>query len=148
MIAIGYIGHGCRSRTEALARSPWVARVKQGLILFGHGARDPRWAEPFERLAARVRAQTQAEVRLAFLEFIAPDLDAAATALIAAGVTCDPHRAGLLWPGRARARDLPSRVAALRKQHPTVVFRPVAAIGEDAKVIEALADYCLRALEP
>jgi sirohydrochlorin ferrochelatase len=23
-----------------------------GIILFGHGARDPRWAEPFERLAA------------------------------------------------------------------------------------------------
>ena len=26
-----------------------------GLILFAHGARDPRWAEPFESLAGRLR---------------------------------------------------------------------------------------------
>ncbi|MDW9242132.1 hypothetical protein C7S13_1888 [Burkholderia cepacia] len=26
-----------------------------GIVLFGHGARDPSWAEPFERLAARLR---------------------------------------------------------------------------------------------
>ncbi|OXH83150.1 cobalamin biosynthesis protein CbiX, partial [Burkholderia multivorans] len=27
--------------------------TSHGIVLFGHGARDPRWAEPFERLAAR-----------------------------------------------------------------------------------------------
>ena len=27
-----------------------------GLILFAHGARDPRWAEPFERLKRKVEA--------------------------------------------------------------------------------------------
>ena len=27
---------------------------KQALILFAHGARDPRWAEPFQRLQALV----------------------------------------------------------------------------------------------
>jgi sirohydrochlorin cobaltochelatase len=33
---------------------------KHGMILFGHGARDPRWAEPFERLATKLRAQCAA----------------------------------------------------------------------------------------
>ena len=28
----------------------------QAIVLFAHGARDPRWAEPFEAVAARVRA--------------------------------------------------------------------------------------------
>ncbi|HAN56086.1 MAG TPA: cobalamin biosynthesis protein CbiX, partial [Betaproteobacteria bacterium] len=28
-----------------------------GLILFAHGARDPRWAVPFERLQALTQAQ-------------------------------------------------------------------------------------------
>jgi sirohydrochlorin ferrochelatase len=28
-----------------------------GLILFAHGARDPRWAEPFEAVAARMCAR-------------------------------------------------------------------------------------------
>jgi sirohydrochlorin ferrochelatase len=32
------------------------APMTQGLILFAHGARDPRWAAPFEAVAARVRA--------------------------------------------------------------------------------------------
>lgn len=30
-----------------------------GIVLFGHGARDPRWAEPFERLAARLRGASR-----------------------------------------------------------------------------------------
>src|SRR5271154_2970571 len=67
----------------ARAPSRRVGPLRPRLILFGHGARDPRWTEPFERLAARVRAQSSAEVRLAFLELVAPDLPSAAEALIA-----------------------------------------------------------------
>ena len=29
--------------------------MSAGLVLFAHGARDPRWAEPFEAVAARLR---------------------------------------------------------------------------------------------
>ncbi len=45
-----------------------------GIVLFGHGARDPRWAEPFERLAARLRGAPSpaAHVTLAFLELMTP----------------------------------------------------------------------------
>jgi sirohydrochlorin cobaltochelatase len=121
--------------------------LKPGLILFGHGARDPRWVEPFERLAARVRAQTQAEVRLAFLEFVAPDLHGAAGALIAGGVTSIHIVPVFFGQGGHVQRDLPIRVEALRQLHPAVAFHCVPAIGEDAAVIEALAGYCLRALD-
>ena len=49
--------------------------MTQGLILFAHGARDPRWAAPFEDMAARLRARRPAlALRLAYLEFMAPDL--------------------------------------------------------------------------
>lgn len=121
--------------------------MKPGLILFGHGARDPRWLEPFERLAARVRARTRAEVRLAFLELITPDLQAAAAGLIALGVTSITIVPIFFGQGGHVQRDLPARIAGLREQYPAVDFRSVAAIGEDAAVIEALAGYCLRALE-
>jgi sirohydrochlorin cobaltochelatase len=51
--------------------------MTQGLILFAHGARDPRWAAPFEDMAARIRAHGRScAVRLAFLEFMTPDLAA------------------------------------------------------------------------
>jgi sirohydrochlorin cobaltochelatase len=118
-----------------------------GLILFGHGARDPRWVEPFERLAARVRARTEAQVRLAFLEFITPDLQTATEGLVAAGVTSIHIVPVFFGQGGHVQRDLPARVDALRQRHPAVAFHCVAAVGEDAAVIEALAGYCLRALE-
>src|SRR5271169_6150863 len=131
-------------RADAAGR---VLGVKAGLILFGHGARDPQWVQPFERLAARVRAQTTAEVRLAFLEFMAPDLLAAAEALIAGGVASIHIVPVFFGQGGHVQRDLPARVEALRQRHPGVDFHCAAAVGEDAAVIEALAGYCLRALE-
>ena len=50
--------------------------MKQALLLFAHGARDPRWAAPFEAVAARVRAARarSTPVALAYLEFMTPDL--------------------------------------------------------------------------
>ena len=120
--------------------------MKAGLILFGHGARDPQWVEPFERLAAKVRAQTTAEVRLAFLEITAPDLHAAAEALIAGGVDSIHVVPVFFGQGGHVKRDLPAQVEALRQRHPTVDLHCAAAVGEDAAVIEVLAGYCLRAL--
>ncbi|HEY3555341.1 MAG TPA: CbiX/SirB N-terminal domain-containing protein, partial [Casimicrobiaceae bacterium] len=52
-------------------------RVDQNtaIILYAHGARDPRWAEPFERLRELVAARAPGcLVVLAFLEHRAPDL--------------------------------------------------------------------------
>jgi sirohydrochlorin cobaltochelatase len=49
--------------------------MSPGLILFAHGARDPRWATPFEAVAAAVRAARPGlPVRLAFLAFMSPTL--------------------------------------------------------------------------
>ena len=60
--------------------------MKTGLILFAHGARDPRWAAPFEAVAARVRAQRpEVAVRLAFLEIMSPSLPDAGAELAAQG---------------------------------------------------------------
>ncbi len=120
--------------------------MTRGLILFGHGARDPRWAEPFERLAARVRAQTPCEVRLAYLEFMRPDLQAAAESLIAAGATSIRIVPIFFGPGGHVTGDLTSLIERLRERHPGVDLESAVAVGEDAAVIEALAAYCLRSL--
>ena len=46
-------------------------RPHRGLVLFAHGARDPRWAAPFEAVAARVRAHRPGvEVRLRYAYFL------------------------------------------------------------------------------
>ncbi len=62
-----------------------------GIVLFGHGARDPRWKEPFERLAGKLRERRVGDgpdgpVSLAFLELMSPDLPAAIAEQVAGGV--------------------------------------------------------------
>lgn len=121
--------------------------MKTALILFGHGSREARWAEPFELLAARVRAQAPGvEVRLAYLELMSPDLQAAAEELVAAGASSIAIVPVFLGQGGHVRRDFALLIDALRQRHPSVRFRSVAAVGEDDAVIDALARYCLREL--
>jgi len=112
----------------------------KGLILFGHGARDPRWAEPFDAVALKVRAlQPDVDVRLAFLEFMAPSLPEAGDALAAAGCTHVAVQPMFLGTGGHVRRDLPELIAALRAKYPSTVWTLHTAIGETASVIDAMA---------
>ena len=117
-----------------------------GIVLFGHGARDPRWAEPFARLAGKLQASRgdAGPVSLAFLELMTPDLPQAIADQVAAGcseITVVPVFFG--QGGHVR-RDLPSIVDACRVAHPGVLVRCATAVGEDDGVIDAVVAYCLR----
>jgi sirohydrochlorin cobaltochelatase len=60
----------------------------KAIILFGHGARDIRWREPFDRLAKLWQAQhSDTLVELAFLEMMQPSLEEAVATLLAKGAT-------------------------------------------------------------
>ncbi|AJY17965.1 MULTISPECIES: sirohydrochlorin chelatase [Burkholderia] len=119
-----------------------------GIVLFGHGARDPRWAEPFERLAARLRAAgSAAQVSLAFLELMTPSLDAAVAAQIAAGCTRVTVVPVFFGQGGHVRRDLPQLIDACRAAHPGVEIRCATAVGEDDGVLDAIARYCIDQLE-
>ena len=114
--------------------------MTHAIVLFAHGARDARWAEPFEAVAARVRAAApDCTVALAFLELMAPTLGDAVAGLVAAGATRVDVVPLFLGTGGHLRRDLPPLVAALRAAHPGVDFRLHAAIGEHAAVVEAMA---------
>ena len=116
----------------------------RALILFAHGARDPAWAEPFHELLARVRALApQTPARLAFLELMQPDLETAASALIAEGADAIRIVPVFFGQGGHVRRDLPQRLAGLRERHPDVKFASVPPAGEDPAVLDALARYCL-----
>jgi sirohydrochlorin cobaltochelatase len=111
-----------------------------GLILFAHGARDPRWAAPFEAVAGRVRAARPATaVRLAYLEFMAPTLAEAGAELAAAGCRSVQVLPMFLGAGGHVRRDLPLLIDALRAEHPTVAFTLHGAIGELDSVADAMA---------
>jgi sirohydrochlorin cobaltochelatase len=118
--------------------------MRSGLILFAHGARDPRWAEPFEAIAAAVRSRApELDVRLAFLELMAPDLSDAASALSASGCTHIDIVPLFLGTGGHLRRDLPPLVESIAARHPGVVIRLHGAAGEAPDVIAALAAHAI-----
>jgi sirohydrochlorin cobaltochelatase len=116
----------------------------RGLILFAHGARDPRWAEPFEAIAAAVRARApDVKVRMAFLELMTPGLEAAADALVAEGVASIDVLPLFLGTGGHLRRDLPPLVQAVAERHPGIDVRLHAAAGEAPAVMAAMAEHAL-----
>jgi len=111
-----------------------------GILLFAHGARDPNWALPFNAVAERVRAlQPQAEVRLAFLELMTPDLASAGAELAAVGCTSIDIVPLFLGAGGQVRKDLPALAQALMAAHPGLEVRVQRAVGENPIVIDALA---------
>jgi sirohydrochlorin cobaltochelatase len=114
-----------------------------GLILYVHGARDPRWAEPFLRLREKVAARAPGPVVLAFLEHGTPSLAAAAAALASLGVTS--VRVVPLFFGRGGhlREDMPKQLVAAQAAAPGVTFDVTEAAGENESVLEALASFAL-----
>jgi sirohydrochlorin cobaltochelatase len=116
--------------------------MKRALILFAHGARDPRWAAPFEAIADATRARApDVDVRLAFLELMSPDLPTVADALAADGCTRIDILPLFLGTGGHLRRDLPPLVAGIAEQHPQMRVTLHGAAGEAPNVIAALAAH-------
>lgn len=116
----------------------------RGLILFAHGARDPRWAAPFRAVAAQLQQQRPAlQVRLAFLELMPPTLAEAGAELCAAGCRQIDVLPMFLGTGGHLKRDLPPMVERLREQHPETRWTLHTAVGEHDAVIRAMAAAAL-----
>jgi len=121
--------------------------TKRALVLFGHGARDPRWAEPFQRLQKLTQEQMpDVSVSLAFLELMTPRLPDLMKELIQSGCTDVTVVPVFFGQGGHVLRDLPIMIDQLKIDYPTVTLKAVAAVGEDAGVLNAIANYCASAL--
>ncbi len=110
------------------------------IVLFAHGARDARWAEPFEAVAARLREQAPgAVVVLAYLEMMQPDLPSSIDRLAIAGARRIAIVPLFLGTGGHLRKDMPPLVEAARAAHPGLDIRLHPAIGEHAAVVDAMA---------
>jgi sirohydrochlorin cobaltochelatase len=119
----------------------------KALIIFAHGARDPRWAEPFQRLQAALAQQApEVCVRLAFLELMTPDLQSVAEEVISVGAQELIIVPAFLGQGGHVRRDLPELVQSLQERWPQISIHLAQAVGEDLEVLQAIARYCLRQL--
>ena len=120
-------------------------KKKSAMILFAHGARDPRWAQPFQRLLVLTQANLpEVKVELAFLEFMTPELTDLVPQLIADGYLKIVVAPIFLGQGGHVLRDLPVMMNQLRETYPTLELQQLEAAGEDASVLQAIRDYCVR----
>lgn len=122
-----------------------ITASKHGMILFGHGARDARWKEPFTRLAGKLAASrgNAAPVDLAFLELMTPGLPEAIDAQAAQGCTAITVVPVFFGQGGHIRRDLPALIAQCQAAHPDLRIDCATAVGEDDGVLDAIVQYCL-----
>ena len=132
----------------SLAAFSWLVRyrMKRGLLLFAHGARDPRWALPFEDVAARMRRGRCVGARGAELPRVhvaragrgRPCAGGCRAAPASRWCRCSSGPAAMC---ARTCRPCSTRCA---DAHPQVQWLLRPAIGEDDAVIAAMAAAALR----
>ena len=111
--------------------------MKQGIVLLGHGSRDPEWSQPFEKIAVSVGKRMPAvAVALAYLEH-GPSLEEAVAVLAAKGALSIRVVPLFLGTGGHVRDDLPKLVAQAKR--PDIDLMLEKPIGEQPEVIEAIA---------
>lgn len=122
--------------------------VSHGLVLFGHGSRDPEWARPLREVAARLAGGAGApRVELAFLEFLEPTLEQACARLVADGVSRIAVLPMFIAQSGHVRRDLPAQIDAVRAAHPSLRIDLAVAVGEDARVQAVMAEVARAAFD-
>ena len=119
--------------------------MRTGVILYVHGARDARWAEPFRRLRDKVAARHSGPVSLAFLEHGTPDLAEAAKDMAAQGMVHVRVVPMFFGRGGHLRQDFPRQLHAARAAVPALRFEVTEAAGESDAVLEALTAFALEA---
>ena len=119
----------------------------KALILFGHGARDVRWREPFDRLAQKWKVQhADTLLELAFLEMMQPSLEEAVASLVGQGATEIVVLPVFFGQGGHLRNDFPAILSDCREKFPSIQLSATPAVGEDEAVLQAIIEFGARAL--
>ena len=118
--------------------------TSEAIVLFAHGARDPAWAAPFQRIAERIRAASpDVRVELAFLELMSPALPEATDRLAGEGITRITLVPLFLAQGGHLKQDLPRLLGEVRQRHPAMRIEVTDAIGDVPALTDVIADWAL-----
>ena len=116
-------------------------------ILFGHGARDSRWREPFDQLIQLWRdQQPQTLVELAFLEMMQPSLEAAVESLMQKGAKDIVVIPVFFGQGGHLRNDFPVLLEKCRQRFTAIQLSATPAVGESPAVLQAIINFGIAAL--
>jgi sirohydrochlorin cobaltochelatase len=113
---------------------------KKAIVLFGHGARDPQWAEPMKRLQSILIAQLpDIQVELAFLELMAPSLPDTVDCMALGGMEHIQVVPIFFGKGGHLKNDFPVIMAEMKEKHPGLIIDATTAVGQWDAVWQAIA---------
>lgn len=120
----------------------------RGIVLLAHGARDPDWARPFERIRDRVRSsRPECPIELAYLEAMSPTIEEAIAALAEEGASSITVFPLFMAQGGHLKEDVPRILDAIRKTRPHLPISQETAIGDVPEILEAIAGWILERVE-
>jgi hypothetical protein len=90
----------------------------KAILLYGHGARNPEWAQPFHRIRAAIKARDpRALVEPGFLELMRPTFDEGVACLVDQGATTIMVVPIFMAAGSHVKKDLPRLAADAMDRH-------------------------------
>jgi sirohydrochlorin cobaltochelatase len=117
--------------------------VTRGVVLMGHGTKDPEGVAEFLGYAEALRRQAGVPVTVGVLEYAspeAPDIQTAFDLAAAAGLDEVVGLPALLFFAGHTQRDIPAEVARARARHPRMEISLAGPIGADERMLQALED--------
>lgn len=115
-----------------------MSRVKQGILVVGHGSRRPEANDDVRNAAQKIRERGNFElVEAAFLEIQMPDIAAGFAKLVAEGAQHIIVHPYFLSPGRHTRGDIPVEVKAAAANHEGITYHITEPLAAHPSVIEA-----------
>jgi precorrin-8X/cobalt-precorrin-8 methylmutase len=100
-----------------------IAEDDYGVVIAGHGSRDPDGVREFEALMEVIRARDpRRRITHGYLEFASPTIDEAVRANLAMGSRRIVMVPGVLLAASHAKNDMPSELLALQREHPGTEF--------------------------
>ena len=116
--------------------------MNHALIVFGHGSRDPLWAETLKALRERLRsALPRTEVELAYIEFLKPTLAECVDALWQRGCRDIAVLPAFIAEGAHLRRELPDLVEQARSGREGLSIQLFPAMGDLPEVQEGVVRF-------
>lgn len=113
---------------------------KKAIVLFGHGARDPQWADPMKRLQSLLNEQLpEVQVELAFLELMLPSLPDTVECMAMGGVKNIQIVPIFFGRGGHLKNDFPVLMAELKQKYPALTIEATPAVGQWDAVWQAIS---------
>ena len=119
----------------------------KGLILFAHGSSDPRWRAPFERIEETLQEELGSKrVRLAYMEFVQPDLETVTQEFLSGGVTELCLFPLFMSAGGHVSTDIPRLVEQVQVKFPQLTIEVAAPLGEIPEITQLICRVAKRLL--